>query len=459
MKKNIYIYFTLTLASIVLFGACSDDEFASPIDEGFTPVTAAITGSDAVDVTPLTVRYSVPTRASSTFAWSVSSGTAGAISGNADGNSVDLVFTAEGTITLQVIETNTGGAGDAVTLDIVATAGTPSAANIFTESTIPVRSGQIDTVVVSFNREMATAPTAALTTGAGIETLGSLGQATGQAITAANASVFSLTGADSLANGAMSAYFWIYTAGTGDGTPGISVTGGVANAAWGGTTQASASTGSITTIDNTAPSAADISYSSEVAKNGDDITVTVTFSEPMDATASVSIDWAGNSVAAFSGNLAVDSDNTAVWTTTYSAPAGDDAINFVVTGARDLAGNGQNAVADATLVVDNTAPAVSGAAAAEFSSSVDWARLNATSSENGTLYYIIVADGVAVADQADVQNPNIGVENGSASASAGVSTTIDSGVLAAGSYDVYFFAKDAAENEGTVVGPTDLTID
>lgn len=462
LHKNYAV--TLMLGFAVLLFSCSDDDIDLSSLENLVPVTSKISGPVQVDVNPLSNTYSIPLRQKSTYAWSVS-GT-GTIVGEATGNSVNVSFGSEGSSTLTIVETNVGGSGTPQTLEITSAAGTPGVSSISSLSTAPLKSGTKDTVVVVYNRAIATAPSATLVTNPELVEFGTLGQAEGQKITAANAAKFGV-GEDDLA-----AYFWEYTAGAGDVSPSISISGAVADASWGGKAQVSASSGSLTATDNTAPTGK-LSYSSELAKEGDsDIVITVTFGEGIDPTSVVMIDWTGNNVPAFNGSLAVDKDDNKVWTTKYTPSTGNDVLNFTVTGAVDLAGNAQGSIADATIEIDNTKPTIGGSSAVEYELSgvkFQYAILDAASNEKGMVYWIVVPDGTdgtndALGSAIDMSNPSrvrdgsIAVELGS-TADSGGGVNIATGILTAGAYDVYFYSEDEAGNESTVSTKIDLTID
>lgn len=444
MKNSIYKITALCTVFMVLLSSCGDDELTPGGRK--IPVTSAISGSATVDISPVAVGgYSIIERTGSTYAWSVSG--VGTISGASNESSVALLFGSAGTTTLTVTETNDLGTAEPQTLSITSSAGALGVNKIITTSKVPLKENDTDAVVVVFDKELQTAPTFALAQAAGITTLGSLSSTTGTAIGLTDTTAYGLTKADYLGNGTLSAYFVTYTAGQGNGNPNIIVSGAVAAATWGGETMTTTDATAISTVDNTAPTGT-LTLSADLAKNGDsDITITVTFSEAMDATSALTISSpaTGTIDALASKAMTVDADDSKVWTTTYTPSTGDGVPVFTVTGATDLAGNSHGSI-NGSLTIDNTIPIIGSESAAEITSESNLASLSATSNEDGEVFY-------------SVEQSSTVLESGSASASAGVANTFQTGVLTSGTYEVYFYSVDKAGNKGSRSTAVALVID
>nr|HPJ39536.1 hypothetical protein [Spirochaetota bacterium] len=147
---------------------------------------------------------------------------------------------------------------------------------------------------------------------------------------------------------------------TGDGTIGISIAAGTASDTAGNTALGAGPSGTFT-ADNTAPTITGISAPSlTIAKNGTDVTYTVTYSGADTVTlaaGNVSLNTTGGATA----TVAVTGAGTVTRTVTLSNITGDGTIGISIAAgtASDTAGNtALGAGPSGTFTADNTAPTV-----------------------------------------------------------------------------------------------------
>lgn len=365
-----------------------------------------------------------------TYTWSVVEGPAEITSG-ATGSTVDVLFKTIGEVKLLV----TNGR-DSRTLTIAVTPPRSAGKDVFTmTSTLNnpgvLRSGESDTLFLNFNQSLANNPTVSIINSDTTFQSGTLG------------AVQKLSGMR---------YYTIYTAGEGNGTPTVLVSGIEANAAFGGAKLANQQA-KLYRIDNVAP-VADVAYSQQSARNGSEVTGTVTFNEPVkfaDPTKeAMLIMFSGPGVTAKTDTL-VATDDPLVYTFDYTVTSESNGrLMVALDNISDMAGNSLAAVNNANgLMIDNLAPAVAGTATDRGQN----ATVTITSTESGTGRYLILKSGATAPTTVQEFMDMTGVASGSMDLVAGTPSTA-AVAIENGTYNVYFLARDAAGNYSTIQSST-----
>ena len=111
-------------------------------------------------------------------------------------------------------------------------------------------------------------------------------------------------------------------------------------------------------VDNTPPGYI-LAYTDSLVREGDDVTVTATVEESVQATPTISVDFAGTTDDIVAVDLSMGATDS-VWTYQFTTPAGNDGFATVTVAGLDLAGNALTPTSGNanTLKVDNTPPVV-----------------------------------------------------------------------------------------------------
>jgi|GEM_PF-1486417 len=249
-----------------------------------------------------------------------------------------------------------------------------------------------DTVFVSFNKEVANAPTLGLTATNGGAIVGTIGTPV-------------------LYKTSKTQYYAVYEAPAG-------YTGAVSVTASGSATAGSAPFGglvmvnkSITVnVDNTAPEGVG-NAKINLAKNGT-ATISMTFNEAMSTVAkdSIYVTVTGQNMDPFTNKrmtIAADGKSASI-TYNYNDANGDataGAMTVVVAGGKDVAGNALNIIAQPQVTIDLFIPSaitVNLAGPYDFGTQLKIASASITNSgsTSGTIYWIAIADGATPPSQA-----------------------------------------------------------
>lgn len=434
--KNKLSLLLLSLIAVCFFTACEDDEY----DEIGGPYRLRILGSETV-APESTEEFTIGNFTNpETYTWTVSG--PAQIVGSSTGNTVNVMFTSVGEVTISVSNGEDSGSmmvevanvapGVTATLDTTAMGQMKA-----------LRNGESDTVFFEFDAPFRD-----------IESLG---------INTEDSTAFN-QGAEPFVSGTLGElnqlddgrYYAIYTAGSGNGTPEAKFTNIIATSVYGSDTIETAYV-QLYRVDNTAP-VVDFTYSQPSANTGTVVTVTANFSEavmpadPADTLLFVTLSGAGVSER----DTLMATDDPRVYTFEYevSEDASNGPVQIDVEGVVDFAGNELAGVNNASdLVIDNTNPTVTGTATDAGSS----ASITIGSDEAGTGMYLIMRAGADAPTDAEEFIGAEGVASRTVQLTAGGVRTVTQ-ALAAGNYVVYFMAMDAAGNYSDIQ-TSSLTMD
>ncbi len=470
MKFSFSLFF-----AVVLLIACEDDEGILMTE---VPVTSKISGPDAVEIASEGVSYSVSQRLGSTYEWSVSDASVSnaSTSGTLKIDFTDFPLNVDSTATVTVVETNSNGVqGEEMSKTIKITVSRPTV-NVFPASDIPLRKDSSEFILFAFDKPLATAPSLEVLPVVGLTEKGSFGEVKEMVITD---TVDIVTGAAARAfwkadpEPVGSVYYAEFTANVGNASAAeVSVSDAVATIEHGGLEMSEASA-EISRVDNIGPFAK-FTFSDQLVKDGDDsVSVTVTFNEPLTLKikpGDIKVSFAGGSGIPEMEETVLKTalndedeiiDNT-VWMFKYLPTEGDGILDFSVTGAVDVAGNEQGVIVPGSknkFIVDNTDPVLSGESAIEVNDE-NYGEITLQSNEDGTVFFILIADGSEVPEVADVvgANPSITLNSGNSAVKGGSPVTLNTIVLEDKKYDIYVVIRDDAGNETDVLGPIELSI-
>lgn len=431
MKINkINILYLLMLTSIVF--ACEDDD--KPYGG---PYTVEIAGPGAV--TPATEKtYTIGDYLNpDSYTWTIDG--PAEIKGETSGESVKVQFKSIGEVTLSV--TNGTDAGyllievDSVAPDV--------AASYSITSHGVLKNGASDTVYLKFASPLVDDPEIVLNT----DTSGF----------AENKPVFQSGSLGELQKVSDTEYYVIYTAGEGNGTPEALLTGMTTSAEFGGKSVDHAYV-KLYEVDNIAP-VAELSYSDQQVNDSTEVTITATFSEPVtfidkldqeEVDSAIFVTLSGADIESVEDDTLRATSDPLVFTYTFTLRSESDGpVTVILTNVADLGGNEVGSVTNSTaLVVDNTAPVVTGSA----SDAGEFVDIQIAADEAGTGWYLILAGD---ADAPTAVNEFLNTE-GVASGSVALGEYKHL-ALAPGAYKVYYLGQDGAENYSSITS-SDLTV-
>ena len=375
---------------------------------------------------------------------------------------------------ITIVETDERGVqAEPQTLEITIEVSQPRATSIFAATGGPLREGSSDFAIAVFDKPLQTPPEFEVLSVPGLPVKGALDTSTGTLITAADTvSKFSSGAVRELfrdGDPLGGVYYVQYTAGPGNAEEAeVSVSSAVAVELHGGLTM-NPTVGAINEIDNTSPQA-EITFSSELAKIGDEITITVTFNEPLRNTNSSAVTIGFASTGGIPGlsptamSTETDEDgliiDSKVWTLKYIAGGGDGLPEFIVSEARDRAGNAQESISTEDLEIDNTSPLPFNEVGVQVNTEL-FASLSVDSNEDGMVYYGIVEnDSIPTVAEVVSGNPTVLILSDEKSVSLETSATASftTGLLDPDDYDVYFVIEDEAGNLSALSDKVDLSI-
>lgn len=415
MKNKFNILFLL-LGTFIF--ACDDD------DAVFTgPSSLIVAGTHGVtpgDVEEYTLR---DINNPESYTWAVEG--PGEIVGSSTGNTVTVEFHSVGEVILTV--TNGEDNGKVV----IGVNNVEPAVTTTLNGTGVLREGVADTVFFEFDSPLSKDPTISMVTDS-----------------------TEFNGGDPIVSGTLGElikvdaqnYYAIYTAGAEEGISEGFLPQLIATEIYGADTIDSVYV-QLYEVDNTDP-VANLSYSQLVVNDSTEVTVTATFSEPINYAnledSAIYISFSGAGVEAASDTLQ-PTDDPLVYTYQYVVNGeGSGTVDIDISNAVDLAGNPLAVVNNANeLKVDNMAPLL---AIVTASDDGDYATIQMVSNEDGEGMYLILEGGDdAPTTTEEFMEVEESVSSGSVELMANNGKKVIE-LLATGDYDVYFLAQDEAGN-------------
>ena len=318
-NSNVFKFNSVALACIItlLVGmSCEEDSTQS-----FQPYRAVIGGPSTVAPGEVATYYT-DTYGSETVSWTVPTG-ATIVSG-AGTESIEVSFAAGASGDIGVVKQGLNGKLS-VTVEEV-----KPVASVALDSGVILQQGESAPVTISFDKDIATPPQAALLpttqlTGGVLSALQKVDEKTYQAT---------------------------YTAGAGDGTETLSLEGAVSSQFFGATMMDSSGF-ELYTVDNTAATGKLLASSTPV-DDSTMVTFSATFSEPLSTTDTVKISVDGASLS-YVTEASMMTEDGITWTYDFQPQGGANEVATVSVGnlPTDLAGNPTQAVAPIVIQIKN----------------------------------------------------------------------------------------------------------
>lgn len=421
MKENIFL---AAFALLVLVN-CDDDK-----DSGFSRYN--ILGNKTVDP-EMTGNYSLGNHTGE-FTWSVSDPAIAELV-SSSGSDAEVRFLRSGDVRLSVTDGKKNGY-----LDIIVSEGSAEAVEVYYGRSGVVSESVTDTVFFQFDSPLAEIPDLVINgTNAG-DTSAFFTDEKGEALVPFFSAGQILSALEQYDNEDPTLYYALYEGGTGNGQPEAMFESIVLSDIYGGD-EIENLYFMLPKVDNVDP-AGTVELSKEVAKDGDKVQITVSFTEQMRAMYStyadslVFVHFSGGGVTTRSDTLWATNDPL-VWTLEYTIDGGGDGTMTVSIGdIVDLGGNLPISLDDATITIDNTPPAPDG-------------EVTLLPNSQGISivtegYWLVVESGSAAPTKLEDFN------------SGGSGDKVL--VLEAGSYDVYFILTDEAGNESEIIVEKNIVV-
>ena len=307
----------LSLGALLITVSCEDDEVGP-----FEPDQLAVAGPEEVAPGD-TATYKADLYENATYAWSVPTGAT--VVGGEGTAVIDVTFTAAGSGDITVAARGVNGTK---TVKVVTTAPVVDAA---LDSDVVLSEGQASDVLITFDKDIATAPEISLLPSNGV--IGS----TISAVEKVDDRTFRVT----------------YTAGSGDGADQISIDKAVSSEFFGSVAMDTVVTFDSYEVDNTSATG-ELFASRTPVSDSTMVTLSAIFSESLSTTDSVKVSVNGLTTA-YITDASMTTQDGMTWTYEFQPEGGANEIVAVSVGnlPNDLAGNPTEAVSPIALEIKN----------------------------------------------------------------------------------------------------------